>query len=111
VTCRESDLTRRNVVGARIVAFVAAAGCALTVVVTPAYAKGCGYAGGYYVSANGHTSCPFARNVARRFASGSYHPTVYSPVTGRSYRMNCYRRSARSYACSGGNNAYVRLTY
>jgi hypothetical protein len=96
----------------RIVGCVAVIACvALGLLAGTAYAKGCGYSHGYYVSANGNTSCSFARNVARAFSRGSRNPTVYSPVTGRYYKMGCYRRSSRSYACTGGNNAYVRLSY
>lgn len=75
-----------------------------------AYLRGCGSTRGYYVSVNSATSCPFGFNVARAFASGKRNPYVYSPVTGRYYRMYCSRRSSRTWVCRGGSNAYVRLT-
>ena len=74
-----------------------------------AYIRGCGYTRGYYVSVNSVTSCPFGLNVARSFAAGQRNPYVYSPVTGRYYRMYCSRRSSRTWVCTGGNNAYVRM--
>lgn len=74
-----------------------------------AYLRGCGYARGYAVAANGVTSCPFARAVGRAYASGRQNPYVYSSVTGRSYQMYCGRRGSRTVVCTGGNNAYVRL--
>jgi hypothetical protein len=84
----------------------------VTAAATPAahgYVRGCGYAGGYSVSANSVTSCPFARNVARAYGSGYRNPRVYSPVTGRTYQMYCTKISYRTAVCRGGNNAYVRL--
>lgn len=73
--------------------------------------RGCGYSSGFYVGANSYTSCPFAFNTARKFARGSRNPVVYSPVTGRYYRMHCSRVGSRRWGCWGGNHAYVRLTY
>jgi hypothetical protein len=95
----------------RIVGAVVTAGCiALAVVAANAYGaiRGCGYAGGYSVSANSRTSCAFARNVAVAYSRGATNPRVYSPATGRYYRMYCARR-ARFVSCTGGNRAYVRL--
>lgn len=95
----------------RIVGLAATAGCmALAVFASTADAKGCGSAGGYYVTANGNTSCPFARSVARKYYPGRHSMRVYSPVTGRTYTMYCNRRNSYSYECRGGNNAYVRMT-
>lgn len=74
-----------------------------------AYVRYCGYAGGFSVSANSVTSCPFAKNVARAYAGGRKNPYVYSPTTHRSYQMYCGRTSYRTVVCRGGNNAYVRL--
>jgi len=75
-----------------------------------AYVRGCGSTSGYFVAVNSVTSCPFGFNVARAFARGNHNPYVYSPVTHRSYRMYCTRRSSRTWLCRGGNDAYVRLT-
>ncbi len=75
-----------------------------------AYVRGCGSRSGYYVAVNSVTTCPFGFNVARAFAQGKRNPYVYSPVTHRSYRMYCTRRSSRTWVCRGGNDAYVRLT-
>jgi len=83
---------------------------AMAVFAGTAEAKGCGSAGGYYVTANGNTSCPFARSVARKYYPGLSSMRVYSPVTGRTYTMRCNRRNSYSYECRGGNNAYVRMT-
>ncbi|MDP1910766.1 MAG: hypothetical protein Q8K85_20895, partial [Hyphomicrobium sp.] len=85
----------------RIVGCVVVIGCvAMATWSATAYAKGCGYGSGYYITVNNNTSCGFARNVARKVSQGYRHPTVYSPATGRYYKMDCYRRSGRSYACT-----------
>lgn len=86
-----------------------AVGLGSTAPAAQAYLRYCGYSGGFSVSANNVTSCPFAKNVARAYARGSRNPYVYSPTTGRSYQMYCGRRSSRTVVCQGGNNAYVRL--
>jgi len=95
----------------RIVGLVTTAGCiALAILAANAYGaiRGCGFRAGYSVSANSSTSCAFARNVAVAYARSGGNPRVYSPATGRYYRMYCNRR-AHFVSCSGGNNAYVRL--
>jgi hypothetical protein len=53
--------------------------------------KACGYVRGWYVTANHDTSCPLARDVAVKAACCTRHPVGFSPVTGRSYRFDCYR--------------------
>ena len=95
-----------------VVLGLAVAVCSIGVLapVAQAYNRDCGSTRGYYVAANSVTSCPFALNVARAVASGSRNPYVYSPATGRSYKMYCSRRSYRTSVCRGGNNAYVRLS-
>jgi hypothetical protein len=90
---------------------VTAASCTAGLALAPVAAdatSGCGYAAGYYVKVNSYTSCSFGRNVARAFSYGNYRPRVYSPSTGRYYRMNC-RGSRRSAYCTGGNHAFVSL--
>jgi serine/threonine-protein kinase len=72
----------------------------------PAGLRSCGSP----VSANPHTSCPFANSVYKVVAVengsavGSY--SVYSSVTGRSYTMNCGFEKTRM-VCRGGNDAIV----
>lgn len=70
---------------------------------------GCGYSAGYRVKVNAYTSCAFARNVARAYSNGYRRPTVYSPTTGRYYRMSCHGGRYSGY-CSGGNRAFVSLS-
>ncbi|AYF73933.1 serine/threonine protein kinase [Nocardia yunnanensis] len=71
--------------------------------------------GGYASSARGNTgtSCPFAEEVRRAYAdatSGRPGATVtvnaVSPVTGRSYTMNC-TAAGKLVSCVGGENAVV----
>ena len=51
-----------------------------------------------------HTSCPFAENVRAAYqSSGSGILDVYSPTTGRTYRMYC--TSGSPHVCTGGNGA------
>jgi glucodextranase-like protein len=60
--------------------------------------------GGLTVGPN--TSCPFAENVqAKYYRSGPGWIDVYSPVTGRTYRMYC--TSGSPHVCTGGNDAAV----
>ena len=62
------------------------------------------------LSANGHTSCPFAEAVYRVVAvnngsrQGVY--SVYSSVTGQYYSMTCSFENT-SMVCRGGNDAVV----
>lgn len=100
-------MTRKFALSLVVLALGAAGAVAPT---AQAYIRYCGPKSGYNVSANSVTTCPFAFNVARAFASGSRNPNVYSPVTSRYYRMYCTRRSSRTWVCRGGNDAYVRLT-
>jgi hypothetical protein len=62
------------------------------------------------LSANQHTSCPFAETVYRKVAidNGSAQGTysVYSSVTGRYYSMTCDFEQTRI-VCRGGNDAVV----
>jgi hypothetical protein len=62
----------------------------------------CGH--GLEVAAN--TSCPFAENVAARYAEGAMAFEAHSPTTGRSYQMSCQSGTATVY-CTGGDNAFV----
>lgn len=58
------------------------------------------------VTAGARTSCPFAENVRAQFErSGSGILDVYSPTTGRTYRMYC--TSGSPHVCTGGNGASV----
>jgi hypothetical protein len=62
------------------------------------------------LTANRHTSCPFARAVYSTVAvdygsqQGSYE--VYSSVTGTNYTMTCDFEQTRM-VCRGGNDAEV----
>ncbi|MBK8437608.1 MAG: hypothetical protein IPL37_14140 [Austwickia sp.] len=69
-------------------------------------AKSCGG----NISVNGTTSCSFAENVAsdwRGNGSGSSSFWSYSPVTGRTYWMQC--RAGVPTVCRGGNNAVIYI--
>ena len=58
------------------------------------------------LTAGARTSCPFAENVRAAFeASGSGVLDVYSPTTGKTYRMYC--TSGSPHVCTGGNGASV----
>jgi hypothetical protein len=59
------------------------------------------------VSAGPNTSCEFALNVAASYyqSGGASSIDVYSPVTGRTYRMSCTAGSPHT--CTGGNDASV----
>jgi hypothetical protein len=76
---------------------------------SPRITKGLRSCGGN-LSANPHTSCPFAKAVYGTVAidNGSAQGTysVYSSVTGRYYSMSCDFEQA-SIVCRGGNNAVV----
>lgn len=58
------------------------------------------------LTAGANTSCSFAENVRAAYnQTGSGILDVYSPVTGRTYRMYCTAGS--THVCTGGNNASV----
>jgi hypothetical protein len=59
------------------------------------------------VVAGANTSCSFAQNVASDFHSsgGATQITVFSPVTGQTYSMNC--TPGQPNICRGGNDASV----
>lgn len=58
------------------------------------------------LTAGAHTSCPFAENVRAAYRqTGGGAIDVYSPTTGRTYRMYC--TSSAPHVCTGGNNASV----
>jgi hypothetical protein len=58
------------------------------------------------LTAGARTSCAFAENVRATYAqSGSGVLEVYSPTTGRTYRMYC--TSSSPHVCTGGNGASV----
>lgn len=60
------------------------------------------------VSVGPNTTCAFASNVQSAFQSnGPGNITVYSPVTGQTYSMNCSAGSP--HVCTGANNATVYL--
>jgi hypothetical protein len=63
--------------------------------------------GGVFAGPN--TSCPFAVNVQQTWLTSGATSTfsVYSPVTGQSYVMNC--SSYSPVVCTGGNNALVEF--
>lgn len=64
--------------------------------------SGCG--AGIVVGPN--TSCGFAQNVRDEYErTGSSVLSVFSPATGRTYRVYC--TSGSPHACTGGNNAAV----
>lgn len=58
------------------------------------------------LTAGPRTSCPFAERVRSAYAQyGAGIFRVYSPVTDKSYSMNCVGNS--TIVCRGGNNASV----
>jgi hypothetical protein len=63
--------------------------------------------GGVFAGPN--TSCPFAVNVEQAWLTSGSTGTfsVYSPVTGLSYVMNC--SGYGPVVCTGGNNALVEF--
>jgi hypothetical protein len=64
------------------------------------------------VSAGPNTSCPFAKNVRDEYFAvpgDSVEIEVFSPVTGKTYTMNCVK-SGRHVTCRGGNEAVVTFT-
>ncbi len=90
-----------------------------TTVQLPADAMPCpstfGSLGGYTSSAAGTsvTSCPFAEEVRRAYADATGDTpgatatvVAVSPVTGRSYPMNC-TAAGKLVTCTGGENAVV----
>jgi hypothetical protein len=61
------------------------------------------------VFAGPNTSCPFAKNVRDAYFSvpgDSVEVDAYSPVTGKTYRMNCVK-TGDTVTCRGGNEAVV----
>jgi hypothetical protein len=67
--------------------------------------KDCG--DGVFVGPN--TSCPFAVNVRDAYFAAqadSVEIEAYSPVTGKTYRMNCVK-TGDTVSCRGGNEAVV----
>jgi hypothetical protein len=58
---------------------------------------------------NGHTTCPFALNVAATYYQSGQQGTVdvYSPSTGQHYSMSC--TAGHPHTCSGGNDAQVSI--
>jgi hypothetical protein len=80
--------------------------------------KYCGTLGHFPgVVAGKRTSCAFARNVARAYVAAGYPKRgkvrAYSPVTGRTYTMNCRFKQTQDSPyglCTGANNARVKIT-
>jgi tRNA A-37 threonylcarbamoyl transferase component Bud32 len=70
------------------------------------------------ISAGPGTTCPFAENVFRSYASdyqangqqSSNTITATSPVTNRTYSMSCTNDGV-TVNCSGGNNAFVTFPF
>ncbi len=70
------------------------------------------------ISAGPGTSCPFAENVFKAYASDyrangeqtSVQVQASSPVTGTQYQMTCVTDGA-TVGCTGGNNAYVTYPF
>jgi hypothetical protein len=70
---------------------------------------------GHYVwawhGATHYTSCPFALNIGRGVRMspdfGKYHlvGTAYSPVTHRTYSVNCIQKWNLAYRCTAGIGA------
>ena len=61
------------------------------------------------VFAGRKTSCPFAKNVRDGYFAvpgDSVEIDVHSPVTGKTYRMNCVK-TRDTVTCRGGNEAVV----
>lgn len=61
------------------------------------------------VFAGPNTSCPFARNVRDAYFAvpgDSVEIDAYSPITGKTYRMNCVK-TGDTVTCRGGNEAVV----
>jgi hypothetical protein len=61
------------------------------------------------VFAGPNTSCPFAKNVHDAYFAvpgDSVEIDVYSPVTHKTYRMNCVM-TGNTVTCRGGNEAVV----
>lgn len=60
-----------------------------------------------------YTSCPFARNVALgvrmspEFGAYRLVGEAYSPVTHRTYVVNCVRRAYIAYRCTAGIQAII----
>jgi hypothetical protein len=71
---------------------------------------GSGSSCGSGVTAGPHTTCSFALNVAEAYrrSGGASSIQVYSPVTKRTYTMNCSGSSTTT--CTGGNNASVTFS-
>ena len=63
------------------------------------------------IFAGPNTSCPFAKNVHTAYLDvpgDSVEIDVHSPVTGKTYTMNCVR-TGDTVTCRGGNEAVVRF--
>jgi hypothetical protein len=85
-------------------AALVAAAASVTVATAPASADPgvfCGTTSAGSVYAGPNTSCPFAMNTANNY-QGNGTISVYSPVTGGNYLMNC-----NFGVCTGGNGAVV----
>lgn len=75
------------------------------------YWRYCGTGVWAWVGTSHYTSCPFAKNIARGVRSssdfGSYKlvGTAWSPVTHKTYSVNCTRRAYKTYRCTAGIGA------
>jgi hypothetical protein len=71
------------------------------------------------VSVNSVTSCPFASNVFKGYArdyriagkQADVQVEAFSPVTGRSYSMDCFLAERQVVACTGGKKAFVTFPF
>jgi hypothetical protein len=83
----------------------------LTTADSPTYPAGATAGCGGAVFVGPDTSCAFARNVAKAYASsvmaGNGTVTASSPVTGESYEMRCTEGAL--VVCRGGTNAVVEF--
>ena len=102
--------------GMALAGAAAAASMSLTFGAAPAAAevRQCGGTNGWGgVNAAGSASCGFALNVGRSlspsFAGSSTSVTAYSPATGLTYSVNCWRKYQQVIQCEGGNAAVVYL--
>jgi hypothetical protein len=81
---------------------------------TASAAGQCGSTNGWGgVNVAGSASCGFALNVARglspSFSGSSTTLTAYSPATGLTYNVNCWRKYQKVMECQGGSGAVIYL--
>lgn len=80
------------------------------------YWQNCGYGIWGWHGASHYASCPFSLNIGRgvRYSSeyGAYRliGTSYSPVTHKTYRVNCIRHTY-GYRCTAGISAVIWVSF